>query len=186
MTVETNASITIEDTTPPVITGVEDSYELDCDEDPAFSDPTATDECSAVQLLFTDETSGSVCTGFTITRTWVALDDCGNQAEASQTITFNCEPPEDVTTDDTVCEEFLPYEWNGQSITATGTYNNTVQDANGCEFDEILELEVFPTTPDDILEIEVCEEDTPYEWKGMSLTTSGEFTNPVFDANGCG
>jgi len=84
--------IEVGDTTPPMITGAPQDETIDCGDTPSDA-PTlfATDNCDAnVQLEFEETTSqGSVdCTdSYTITRTWSAVDACGNSASVNQTIT---------------------------------------------------------------------------------------------------
>ncbi|MFT5264407.1 MAG: hypothetical protein ACI8YQ_003153 [Polaribacter sp.] len=51
-----------------------------------FGTPTAQDNCSGVTILFEDEIVLG-CDG-SITRTWIALDDCGNSEVATQTVNF--------------------------------------------------------------------------------------------------
>ena len=87
--------------------------------------------------------------------------------------------------DVTICSEELPYDWNGRIITEAGTHTNPVTDANGCEYDEILNLVVNATTPDAIEDITICGEELPYDWNGIIITEAGTHTNPVTDANGC-
>ena len=79
----------------------------------------------------------------------------------------------------------MPYEWNGQVITAAGQYTNPVQDASGCAYNEVLELAVNTVTPDAVEDVTICTEELPYEWRGQSITAAGTYTNPIQDARGC-
>src|SRR6185436_1966518 len=82
-------TITIEDTTAPVIGSAGANATIECTATPVFTAPTATDACNAVTVnqVGTDVTGGNSCTK-TTTRTWVAIDACGNSsATVSQTIT---------------------------------------------------------------------------------------------------
>ncbi len=84
--------ITVEDTTPPVITCPND-YNVECDGsiDPSLTgNATATDNCdTAPGIVYVDSQVGNI-----ITRTWTATDACGNSAECTQTITLiTNEPP---------------------------------------------------------------------------------------------
>ena len=58
-------------------------------------------------------------------------------------------------------------------------------DANGCEYEEILNLVVNATTPDEIEDVTICSEELPYDWNGIVITEGGTHTNPVTDASGC-
>ena len=78
-----------QDTTDPVISGVEPGFTVECPEGYAFSMPTVTDNCDAEATITpTDVQDLDECGLGTITRTWVASDACGNTATASQTITI--------------------------------------------------------------------------------------------------
>ncbi len=85
----TSASFTIEDTTAPVITCPAD-ITLDCSDDltdyTVTGEATATDICSGVTITYSEVSDNAPCVE-TITRTWVATDDCGNSSTCEQTIT---------------------------------------------------------------------------------------------------
>jgi hypothetical protein len=50
--------------------------------------PTATDNCgSATVTLVQTQTAGDCATGYTVTRTWTATDQCGNAKQHTQTYT---------------------------------------------------------------------------------------------------
>ena len=86
-------TISFEDTTAPIISGVGPNGSFLCGEDPAFSNPSATDDCSLVNITFTDITDGNDCAGAGITRIWIATDECGNTSSASQTMTSDDNVP---------------------------------------------------------------------------------------------
>jgi hypothetical protein len=81
-------SITVHDVTAPVIGAAGANATIDCPAQPTFTAPGATDECSAVRvMLVSDTTIGTAC-NYTRTRTWKAVDTCGNESNAvSQSIT---------------------------------------------------------------------------------------------------
>jgi hypothetical protein len=77
--------IHVVDTTNPVLVGVPANAEVECDAVPAPADVTATDNCSEPAVVMVEViTEGCP---YTITRTWTATDDCGNQDVATQVIT---------------------------------------------------------------------------------------------------
>ena len=70
----------------PVFTGLNADGVYECGTIPLFSTPTASDDCSEVEVEINDITSEGPC-GIDITRVWTAKDDCGNVSEISQTLT---------------------------------------------------------------------------------------------------
>jgi len=103
---ECQQSITVEDTTPPVITCPEDA-EIYCDGpyDPSITDTaTAADNCDPSPVItYTDQINGNV-----VTRTWTATDSCGNSSGCQQLITLvPNDPPQAACPSDTtifMCE----------------------------------------------------------------------------------
>ena len=85
--------ITVQDTTPPVITFCPPDMTISCDAGTQPADTggpaQATDNCGQpVQITYTDMTAPGACAQEgTITRTWIATDACGVQATCVQTIT---------------------------------------------------------------------------------------------------
>jgi len=85
--VEGVQTITVVDTTAPELT-IPDDVEIECD---ASTDPestgqaTAVDNCDNPGVFYSDEITGTC--PVTITRTWSAVDACGNISAANQTIT---------------------------------------------------------------------------------------------------
>ena len=52
--------------------------------------PTATDNCSSVEVTFSDEVTGVSCSGEeSFIRTYTATDACGNAASVSVEVTYN-------------------------------------------------------------------------------------------------
>ncbi|MFI1773631.1 HYR-like domain-containing protein [Thalassobellus citreus] len=83
-------TITVEDTTPPVLT-LPANVSAECSDDLspiAFGTATAIDNCDANPIItFEDVREDGACIGtFKITRTWTATDACGNFITADQTI----------------------------------------------------------------------------------------------------
>ncbi len=84
-------TIVVRDTQGPTLSGAGSNHTLECPADPAFTPPTATDECDPdpIVMELSDDTTQGDCPG-TYTRTvcWIAVDCSGNQSETiCQTIT---------------------------------------------------------------------------------------------------
>ena len=56
-----------------------------------------------------------------------------NGCDSTFALTFTVNPSNHTTAADTVCASTLPYLWRGYTLTAAGTYYDTVQNAYGCE-----------------------------------------------------
>ncbi|PLB18232.1 MAG: TPR repeat containing exported protein [Flavobacteriaceae bacterium FS1-H7996/R] len=135
--VEHTQTITVQDTTPPVLSlPVNVSAECSDDLSPiAFGSATATDNCDDNPAIsYEDKRTDGACSGtYTITRTWKATDACGNEATADQVISIS----------DTTAPEFVETNLPGnvtvectavpaaETLTATdncGTATVTVND----------------------------------------------------------
>ena len=81
--------ITVQDNTPPVLTGMPADITIDCDAVPEPAVPTATDNCDTdIEITFDETTTAGTCLdSYTIMRTWTATDNCGNSDEQTQVIT---------------------------------------------------------------------------------------------------
>lgn len=84
----------------------------------------------------------------------------------------------------TICESELPYNWEGDELWTSDTYNKVLTTANGCDSTVTL----FFTVKDTSLmqqEVTVCESDLPYTLGTQSLTSGGIYTEVFAGANGC-
>src|SRR5438477_460997 len=81
-------TIMVEDNTPPSIGGQGDNGTVECPAMPVFTDPTSSDTCSSSSIVLDSDSSTAGCGGsYTRTKTWHAVDACGNtSAQVSQTI----------------------------------------------------------------------------------------------------
>jgi hypothetical protein len=89
-TIFCDQTVTVSDTTPPVIGAAGANVTISCPSTPAFTAPTATDNCSTPTVgVVSDSTTAGSCAGtYSRTVTWKATDACGNQSTpVSQTIT---------------------------------------------------------------------------------------------------
>lgn len=80
-------TIYVDDTEPPVITGIPPSTTASCNALPPLPEPEVSDNCDdEVDVALVESVVGSGCF-FTIIRTWIATDNCGNTTVVSQSIT---------------------------------------------------------------------------------------------------
>jgi len=106
-------TVTVQDTTPPVLNGVPSEITVNCDHIPEQATVTASDNCdSSPEVVFSEDTTdGSCANTYTIVRTWTTTDECGNEASGSQTIHVqDTTPPvlEGVPADDSVSCDSVP------------------------------------------------------------------------------
>ncbi len=88
----TSQTITSIDSEAPVFVSTPANFTIDCNTTPTFGTPVIEDNCGSVELTFTDDTSvGDCTTGYTVTRTWTAIDACGNEVNTTQIITISAE-----------------------------------------------------------------------------------------------
>ena len=87
----------------------------------------------------------------------------------------------DLTEERDICENELPYTWNGETFYATGSKTKTFTAANSCDSVVTMVLTVNYGTHN--IEIETaCES---FTWYGQTYTTSGTYTHPYTNAHGC-
>src|SRR5690606_14566424 len=99
--------ITVEDTTAPVfVEALPTDVTVECDAVPTAEILTATDNCSDVDVIYTETRTDGACENtYTLTRVWTATDECDNEVSHTQVITvedntapaFNEELPASVT-----------------------------------------------------------------------------------------
>lgn len=73
------------------------------------------------------------------------------------------------------------YDWNGQTITQSGTYNFTGQTVNGCDSLVVLNLNITPAITDTI-NVETC---GSFPWNGQTFWVSGTYIDSLQTASGC-
>lgn len=83
-----------------------------------------------------------------------------------------------------VCSAQLPIIWNGQNLTANGTYFHSATNALGCDSTRILNLTVNPDTMS-ITNLTLCSNQLPYVWNGQNLYTTGTYTHHSSNIMGC-
>ena len=111
-----------------------------------------------------------------------AVDDNGCSFLQILELTVLTESPDEVT-EAAICEG-EEFTFQGQVFNSEGTFEVPASDANGCDFVLVLELTVYPETPDEITEAAICEGDV-FTFQGQSYSTSGSFEIDAIDANGC-
>ena len=84
----------------------------------------------------------------------------------------------------TICDDQLPYTWNGLTFNAAGSQTTTLTSAAGCDSVATLNLSVTPTVTS-TTNITICDDQLPYTWNGLTFTCSGSQTATLNSAAGC-
>src|SRR5205085_10519805 len=73
-------TITVRDTTAPAIGGQGSDATIQCPLTPSFTSPTASDACGTSTVVQDSDTTaaGTCANNYSETRTWHAVDACGN------------------------------------------------------------------------------------------------------------
>ncbi|MEM1320597.1 MAG: PA14 domain-containing protein, partial [Bacteroidota bacterium] len=141
---DTSQVLVVRDTTPPVLNGVPADITIACSNIPNAPTVTASDNCfTAGPVTFTENYIADGCdNNYSIERIWSSIDDCGNEARDTQTITvFNTTLPvfAGVPADTILpCGASLP---TPPIVTATDgcgnfaiVFVNDVQSGSGCSY----------------------------------------------------
>src|SRR5437868_7003756 len=88
------------------------------------------------------------------------------------------------TATQTICQNQLPYTWNGLTLNAAGTYSDTLTSAAGCDSIAILILNVNAVFRDTTTQT-ICQNQLPYSWNGLTLTAAGTYSDTLTSAAGC-
>ncbi|MEP6795736.1 MAG: hypothetical protein ABJB16_15510, partial [Saprospiraceae bacterium] len=106
-----------------------------------------------------------------------------------------CFPVEIVAVDDvfkdpaSYCPEEFPFFWHGISIGGAGTYMKTFDNADGCPYDTIWEVEQYPDVPVGELDTLFCMNSNfdPFFYEGETYDNAGTFDldYPGMGLNGC-
>ena len=120
--------INVTDTVAPVISQLPAASTISCPAQPEFAVATATDACgSSFTLTSADVTTPGACANsYSVTRTWIATDACGNVSTASQTIIVQDNTPPVISQLPTASTISCPATPQWTTPTATDTCSGNV------------------------------------------------------------
>lgn len=84
----------------------------------------------------------------------------------------------------TVCQDELPYSWNGKTFNTAGTQNATLQTTGGCDSIITMTLHVS-STYQQTEQRTVCQDELPYSWNGKTFNAAGTQTVTLQTVGGC-
>src|SRR5207237_49366 len=116
----------------------------------------------------------------TYTATLVSAGGCDSVA----TLILNVSTVVTGTQTLTKCANQLPFTWNGQNITAAGTYTATLISAGGCDSLATLILNVT-TVVTGTQTLTKCANQLPFTSNEQNITAAGTYTATLISAGGC-
>ncbi len=153
-------------------------------------DSMVTLNLTVLDILTTDLTD-SICEGESIvfdgqtltqtdTVSFTTISSIGCDSVVTMYLTVL--PINTETVFDTICEGDL-YDFNGNILSSSGTYVETVPGTNGCDSMVTLELHVNPTVMH-AYDTSICDVET-YTFGGQVLDSSGVYVDTLVSATGC-
>src|SRR5688572_20147994 len=116
----------------------------------------------------------------TATATLVSAAGCDSVVTLTLVVNPNVTGTETIT----ICQNELPYTWNGQTMNAAGTATATLVSATGCDSLVTLTLVVNPNVTGTET-ITICQNELPYTWNGQTLNAAGTATATLTSVAGC-
>ena len=92
--------------------------------------------------------------------------------------------PTTSTTNITRCSDNLPYVWNGNNYSTTGSTTLHFTNAVGCDSAATLNLTVNQTSAS-TTNVTRCSDNLPYVWNGNNYNATGSTTLHFTNAVGC-
>ena len=90
------------------------------------------------------------------------------------------------STDTTVCDTELPFDWNGLTFAGAGSQTSTLTSTvTGCDSLATLNVTVNPTLLSST-DTTVCDTELPFDWNGLTFAAAGSQTATLISAvTGC-
>ena len=100
------------------------------------------------------------------------------------TLNLTVNPSVTNTTNISICDNQLPYSWNGLTFNAAGSQSITLTNAFGCDSIETLNLIVNPILTN-TTNLSICDNQLPYTWNGLTFNAAGSQSDTLSNAFGC-
>lgn len=92
--------------------------------------------------------------------------------------------PSGSTTTVSVCDKNLPYVWNGNNYSTSGSYVVKLVNAVGCDSVATLDL-IVKTSTTSTTRINIADTQLPYTWNGNTYAAGGSYAVTLTNAAGC-
>lgn len=116
--------------------------------------------------------------------TYTVTLEGSNGADSIPTLNLTVNPVSTSTTNTTICNNQLPYSWNGNDYTGAGTYSVTLVGSTGCDSTATLNLVVSPVVTSNS-NISICNNQLPYNWNGNIYPIAGTYSAILTSSAGC-
>ncbi|WP_028786297.1 T9SS C-terminal target domain-containing protein [Terrimonas ferruginea] len=159
-------------TTPSLVTGCDSTTTLNLIVNALISATENITICSN-QLPYSWN-GQSITAGGTAVATFTT-PSAGTGCDSTTTLNLTVNLVKNAAENIVICADALPYNWNGQSITAGGNNVATFtmpSTENGCDSTTTLNLTVNPA-PAVTQTITICADALPYTWNGQTMTAGG-------------
>lgn len=83
-----------------------------------------------------------------------------------------------------LCENELPFVWNGQNLTSSTTTSAILQDQYGCDSVANLSFQLLPIQYSSF-NAAICANEPPFVWSGQNYNQTGSYNQTFSDQNGC-
>lgn len=84
----------------------------------------------------------------------------------------------------TICQNNVPYNWNGQSLTSNGTYTALLSNSQGCDSTVTLNLTINQLSSSTTT-TSVCSKGLPFGWNGVTVNGAGTYLAHLTNKKGC-
>ncbi len=112
--------------------------------------------------------------------TLVSSHSCDSVATLNLTVNSNITS----TTNLSICQNSLPYTWNGLIFNVAGTQSVMLVSSQGCDSLVTLNLSVN-TSVSSTTNLSICQNALPYSWNGLTFTTAGSQVATMASSQGC-
>ncbi|MFT3908543.1 MAG: gliding motility-associated C-terminal domain-containing protein [Ferruginibacter sp.] len=84
-----------------------------------------------------------------------------------------------------ICNDQLPYIWNGQSYNSAGDYTQHFANSTGCDSMVTLHLSIANNSQPSSIGAVMCNDQLPYLWNGQVYDSAGDYTQHFANSTGC-
>ena len=112
--------------------------------------------------------------------TLVNANGCDSLAALNLSVTLTATSSTTVT----LCNDQLPYNWNGNNYVTAGTYSVLLTGSSGCDSIASLVLQVKQPSSS-TTNISACINQLPFTWNGQQFSTSGSHIVHLTNTAGC-